>query len=850
MTVSGCDHQRAAAGWRKNAVPALITFLLGDISLIVLWRALTQQGGDDKDTVGTTAGAIKQPTTSDEEPSYKPEPEEVWPVPAGGQLAATQPPEAPPSVRPFPLLAMAAGLAAAAAGAVKRRQQRRQQTLLPAPAQSRAAAKDVQVVPLSADTLIKAESSKDRPLSVVAAAVLAAPIEETSLATAALTAPGLQRRNEPAEPEPEAAVVSPTVPEVVPANAPSSVDRSKAEQLNAAAGARQAAATSRGHKGHASASREPESEYCTPREVFGALQDKYLPVWARLSLGLTDAMRLRCAAVAQAASALKAAVLSCSTVSDWSSARRVQRSLASAVAHAQRLGVQDQWLSAALPLKAQMESLLSEHRTQAWADFSRDLTSASRRYQRLLFGQKLAMESLEACVAKYSDPNGWTSTTVVLEGLRNIARVSCLARQCHVPESFTVAAQATARQLHNALQDMRGKARVFCRVRPVGANDEGAPAVTVPGPMSVRVGHGAEEVEFDVDAAFGSEATQEEVYNECKDLVRSAVDGYPVTVLCYGQTGAGKTYTMYGSAKVPGLAQLMVEGLFRQLEDLSAQSRNTSFSVYMSCVEFYNNELTDLLAAPRSRRGSKSSLGHGLREWNESTAAHSFLRGPRAGVATPPPQPARKANSADRESRPQLQVRGSTGAIAGLSEHLVGEPAEVMQRVGEATRRRHMAFTKLNSTSSRSHLLLFFRVHVVNHETGEQQSGLITLGDLGGSERVKKSEVTEEQLKEAIEINRSLTSLADVIESLAKNDPRLPVPYRNHRLTTVLQESLGGTAKTLVIVNVAPSLAHRHESTTALMFAQRVRSVQSNPRRKSSKSQASRERIGISRQTH
>merc|ERR1712032_17868 len=128
----------------------------------------------------------------------------------------------------------------------------------------------------------------------------------------------------------------------------------------------------------------------------------------------------------------------------------------------------------------------------------------------------------------------------------------------------------------------------------------------------------------------------------------------------------------------------------------------------------------------------------------------------------------------------------------------------------------------MNPGSSRSHTILGINVHVTNKDTQKAHRGKILLVDLAGSERLKKSQVTGDAQKEAIEINKSLTALGDVISAVTLGKK---VPYRNHSLTQLMQDSLGGTAKTLMFVNVSPALGNLPETTGALAFATRAKTI-------------------------
>merc|ERR1712048_660878 len=137
--------------------------------------------------------------------------------------------------------------------------------------------------------------------------------------------------------------------------------------------------------------------------------------------------------------------------------------------------------------------------------------------------------------------------------------------------------------------------------------------------------------------------------------------------------------------------------------------------------------------------------------------------------------------------------------------------------------RRHVTSTAMNAESSRSHLILIITIESVNRKSKQVSRGKLTLCDLAGSERVKKSEVTGDQMKEAQSINKSLTALGDVIEALTKNAKH--IPYRNHKLTQLLSDSIGGNAKTLMFVNCSPVLDNSEETASSLSYAARAKLI-------------------------
>merc|ERR1712039_1089505 len=180
-------------------------------------------------------------------------------------------------------------------------------------------------------------------------------------------------------------------------------------------------------------------------------------------------------------------------------------------------------------------------------------------------------------------------------------------------------------------------------------------------------------------------------------------------------------------------------------------------------------------------------------------------------------------------SKSKLNIRtDKTGMV--IVEHLTEEecqsPEELTQLLEKGNKQRTVAATAMNSESSRSHLVLVIKIVSVNKETKDQLRGKLLLCDLAGSERLKKSQVEKEQEKEAIEINRSLTALGDVIEALTKQSKM--IPYRNHKLTQLMQDSLGGSAKTLMFVNCSPASSNLNETVMSLKYATRAKKITNN----------------------
>uniref|UniRef100_A0A3Q2YR78 Kinesin-like protein n=1 Tax=Hippocampus comes TaxID=109280 RepID=A0A3Q2YR78_HIPCM len=336
------------------------------------------------------------------------------------------------------------------------------------------------------------------------------------------------------------------------------------------------------------------------------------------------------------------------------------------------------------------------------------------------------------------------------------------------------------KKIHNQLVQLKGNIRVLCRVRPVAGGEEAEGVLTFD-PDDDGVLHLSDKgkvTTFDLDKVFGPEATQEEGFSEVEALVTSCVDGFHVCIFAYGQTGSGKTYTMEGAASDPGLNQRALRLLFSRVADKSPE---WEFHICVSMLEIYNETLRDLLGD----------------------------------------QPA--ADKLDIKMNPdgsgQLYVPGLTR----VAVRTVDDVNQVLE-AGRAS--RATACTDLNERSSRSHALLVVSVAGLNGTTGSRTQGKLNLVDLAGSERVGRSGAEGGRLREARHINKSLSALGDVMDALRRKRPH--VPFRNSRLTFLLQDSLQGDSKTLMMVQVSPVAADAGESLCSLKFAQRVRSVELN----------------------
>ncbi|CAN8255770.1 unnamed protein product [Cochlearia groenlandica] len=334
------------------------------------------------------------------------------------------------------------------------------------------------------------------------------------------------------------------------------------------------------------------------------------------------------------------------------------------------------------------------------------------------------------------------------------------------------------RKLYNVVQDLKGNIRVYCRVRPflpgqpitlstVEDIDEGTITIRVPSK------YGKEgRKPFMFNKVFGPSATQEEVFSDMQPLVRSVLDGYNVCIFAYGQTGSGKTFTMTGPKE---LTEESLGVNYRALADLFLLSNErkdtTSYEISVQMLEIYNEQVRDLLSTDEIRNSSQNGINV-----------------PEASLVP------------------------------------VSSTDEVLQLMDMGQMNRAVSSTAMNDRSSRSHSCVTVHVQGRDLTSGNILHGSMHLVDLAGSERVDKSEVTGDRLKEAQHINKSLSALGDVISSLSQKTSH--VPYRNSKLTQLLQDSLGGSAKTLMFVHVSPEAETLGETISTLKFAERVGSVE------------------------
>ncbi|KAG8637066.1 kinesin-like protein KIN-14N isoform X2 [Manihot esculenta] len=347
------------------------------------------------------------------------------------------------------------------------------------------------------------------------------------------------------------------------------------------------------------------------------------------------------------------------------------------------------------------------------------------------------------------------------------------------------------KKLHNTILELKGNIRVFCRVRPLLPDDspcaEGKvvsyPTTTEALGRGIDLLQNGQKYPFTFDKVFTPDASQEDVFVEISQLVQSALDGYKVCIFAYGQTGSGKTYTMMGKPGHPeqkGLIPRSLEQIFQTRQSLLSQG--WKYEMQVSMLEIYNETIRDLLSTNR-----------------DSSRTENGTSGKQYAI--------------------KHDANGNTH-VSDLSIVDVRSTREVAFLLDQAANSRSVGKTQMNEQSSRSHFVFTLRISGVNESTDQQVQGVLNLIDLAGSERLSKSGSTGDRLKETQAINKSLSSLSDVIFALAKKEDY--VPFRNSKLTYLLQPCLGGDSKTLMFVNISPDPSSLGESLCSLRFAARV----------------------------
>ncbi|XP_007078605.1 kinesin heavy chain [Panthera pardus] len=318
--------------------------------------------------------------------------------------------------------------------------------------------------------------------------------------------------------------------------------------------------------------------------------------------------------------------------------------------------------------------------------------------------------------------------------------------------------------------------KVMCRFRPLNEAEILRGDKFIPkfkGDETVVIGQGKPYV---FDRVLPPSTTQEQVYNACaKQIVKDVLEGYNGTIFAYGQTSSGKTHTMEGKLHDPQLMGIIPRIAHDIFDHIYSMDENLEFHIKVSYFEIYLDKIRDLLDV------SKTNL-----------AVHE-----------------------DKNRVPYVK---------GCTERFVSSPEEVMDVIDEGKANRHVAVTNMNEHSSRSHSIFLINIKQENVETEKKLSGKLYLVDLAGSEKVSKTGAEGAVLDEAKNINKSLSALGNVISALAEGT-KTHVPYRDSKMTRILQDSLGGNCRTTIVICCSPSVFNEAETKSTLMFGQRAKTI-------------------------
>ncbi|KFK25322.1 hypothetical protein AALP_AA8G097600 [Arabis alpina] len=327
------------------------------------------------------------------------------------------------------------------------------------------------------------------------------------------------------------------------------------------------------------------------------------------------------------------------------------------------------------------------------------------------------------------------------------------------------------KRLFNDLLTAKGNIKVFCRARPL-FEDEGPSIIEFPGDSTICVNTSDDTLsnpkkDFEFDRVYGPHVGQVALFSDVQPFVQSALDGSNVSIFAYGQTYAGKTYTMEGLNHDRGLYARCFEELFDLANSDSTSTSRFSFSV--SVFEIYNEQIRDLLSEIQS-------------------------------------------------SLPKINM-GLLESVIELGQEKVDNPLEFLRVLKSAFQNRGNDKSKFNVT----HLIVTIHIYYSNTITGENIYSKLSLVDLAGSEGLNVEYDSGEHVTDLLHVMNSISALGDVLSSLTSEKDS--IPYENSVLTRILADSLGGSSKTLMIVNICPSAENLSETISSLNYAARARNT-------------------------
>ncbi|KAL1924882.1 uncharacterized protein VTP21DRAFT_4536 [Calcarisporiella thermophila] len=329
------------------------------------------------------------------------------------------------------------------------------------------------------------------------------------------------------------------------------------------------------------------------------------------------------------------------------------------------------------------------------------------------------------------------------------------------------------------------KVKVVCRVRPFlkpESSEAENPMIQVED-TALRITNPrnpAENLVYHFSSCYGETSSQKDIFDrDVKPVIEQVYRGLDATVFSYGVTGSGKTHTIQGSTKDPGIIPRTVQSLMMKKK----RSRNLCIDIRISYMEIYKEHVFDLLIP----RHTQNPQGLPIREDGNRNVF-----------------------------------------VADLTERDINSYDDFEKLFNQACKNRSTASTKLNSHSSRSHAILFVYVDIEDKKNGKNYSGKISLIDLAGSEDNRRTgNVGKERMTESGSINKSLFVLGQVVEALNCGSTR--IPYRDSKMTRILQHSLGGKSVGMMIVNIAPEKQFYMDTYNTLNFATKSKNIENKP---------------------
>ncbi|MEW5308736.1 MAG: hypothetical protein WDW38_000672 [Sanguina aurantia] len=298
--------------------------------------------------------------------------------------------------------------------------------------------------------------------------------------------------------------------------------------------------------------------------------------------------------------------------------------------------------------------------------------------------------------------------------------------------------------------------------------------------------------QFTFDQVYDDKCLQQDIFDiTARPIVDSVLEGYNGTIFAYGQTGTGKSHTMEGKEEPASLRGIIPNTFHYVFDQIASKAANSEFLVRASYLEIYNEDIRDLLSKDISRKLE-------LKE-NAEKAVY----------------------------------------VKDLSEFIVKGYADINNVLLQGRKNRMTGSTLMNAESSRSHSIFTITIEATSKMTAATAAGAdddnhirvgkCNLVDLAGSERQSKTGASGDRLKEGIKINMSLTALGNVISSLVDSKGG-HVPYRDSKLTRLLQDSLGGNTKTVMVANIGPADWNYDETMSTLRYANRAKNIQNKPK--------------------